>query len=114
MTLPDYQGGSIVNLTTLGTRRGTVSISVAYGTDVAAAMNVMQSAAQRADLVLDSPGPGVAFVGFGASSLDFEVRPWAKSSDWAAMLHNVRITLYDDLNAAGIDIPFDQIVVHQG
>ena len=29
------------------------------------------------------------------------------------MLHNVRIAAYDALNASGIEIPFDQIVVHQ-
>ena len=50
---------------------------------------------------------------FGASSLDFSVRPWAKTADFLSMLHDVRVAIYDDLNAAGIEIPFNQIVVHQ-
>jgi hypothetical protein len=29
------------------------------------------------------------------------------------MLHDVRVALYDALNAAEIEIPFDQIVVHR-
>ena len=28
-------------------------------------------------------------------------------------MHNVRLALYDKLNSAGIEIPFEQIVVHQ-
>ncbi len=38
---------------------------------------------------------------------------WSTSADYLGMLHAVRIALYDALNAADIEIPFDQIVVHQ-
>ena len=29
------------------------------------------------------------------------------------MTHNARVAVYEGLNEAGIDIPFNQIVVHQ-
>ena len=106
-------GGAVKNHTVLGTRRGGISIGVAYGTDLKKALEVLENAAKRADLVLEDPAPAVAFVGFGASSLDFVVMPWSKSADYLGMLHNVRVAIYDDLNAAGIEIPFDQIVVHK-
>ena len=105
--------GSIVNHTTRGTLRGNIEVGVAYGTDLSTAMEVMLSACKRTELVLDDPAPSVTFVGFGASSLDFVVRPWAKTSDFGGVLQGVRIALYEEFNRAGIDIPFDQIVVHQ-
>ena len=105
--------GSIVNHTTRGTLRGNIELGIAYGSDLAQAMEVMLKSCNQVDQVLEDPEPSVFFSGFGASSLDFIVRPWARTSEVGAMLHNVRIALYDNLNAAGIEIPFDQIVVHQ-
>ncbi len=106
-------GGSIVNLTTLGNRRAEIDVGVAYGADVGQVMEVLARAAASADLVLADPAPAVAFVGLGASSIDFKVLVWAKSTDWIPVQHNVRRAVYEALNEAGIDIPFNQIVVHQ-
>ncbi len=103
----------IVNYTAQGTLRGGIAVGIAYGSDVQRAMEVMIDTCKRVDTVLPDPAPSVNFAGFGASSLDFEVRPWATSDDYLGMLHAARIALYDALNEAGIDIPFDQIVVHQ-
>jgi small conductance mechanosensitive channel len=105
--------GSTINHTTRGTLRGNIQLGIAYGSDLAQAMEVMVNACKQVDQVLEDPEPSVFFSGFGASSLDFIVRPWARSSEAGAMLHNVRIALYDNLNEAGIEIPFDQIVMHQ-
>ncbi len=105
--------GSIVNHTTQGTLRGNIELGIAYGSDLAQAMELMVEACKQVDQVLEDPAPSVFFSGFGASSLDFIVRPWARTSEFGGMMHNVRLELYDKLNAAGIEIPFDQIVVHQ-
>ena len=104
---------SIVNYAKKGVCRANVSIGVAYGTDMNKAMEAITAACRKSDLVLDDPAPSVAFDDFGASSLDLLARPWAKPGDFPAMQHNVRIAIYDELNAAGIEIPFSQIVVHQ-
>ena len=104
---------SITNFTVEGTLRGTIELGIAYGCDVAKATEVMIQACNRQPLVLSDPAPSVTFGGFGASSLDFVVRPWSKTGDFVPMLHEVRVALYEALNAAGIEIPFNQIVVHQ-
>lgn len=103
----------IINYTAQGELRGGIAVGIAYGSDVQQAMKVMIDACNSVDTVLADPAPSVNFAGFGASSLDFQVRPWASTADYLGMLHNVRIALYDALNGAGIEIPFDQIVVHQ-
>ena len=104
---------SIVNYSKRGKIRANVSIGVAYGTDIVKAMDVIQKATAGADLVLAEPAADVAFGGFGASSLDLLARPWSLPDDYPSMQHNVRIAIYDALEKNGIEIPFDQIVVHQ-
>jgi small conductance mechanosensitive channel len=106
-------GGSIVNFTRQGTLRGGVGVGVAYGTEVPQAMEVLLRAAKGTELVLEDPAPHVALENFGASSVDFTVYAWTKAADYLAMLHNLRAKAYEELNAAGIEIPFDQVVMHQ-
>ncbi|CAM2011490.1 mechanosensitive ion channel family protein [Acanthopleuribacter pedis] len=106
-------GGPITNYTAEGIRRGTIEVGVAYGVEMEAVIEVLDKAADRCDLVLEDPKPIIAFTNFGASSLDFAIHAHSKTPDYHAMLHQVRVAVYDDLNAAGIEIPFAQIVVHQ-
>jgi small conductance mechanosensitive channel len=47
-------------------------------------------------------------------AVDFKILAHCKPGDYAGMLHEVRTAVYEDLAAAGIEIPFNQIVVHQG
>ncbi len=113
--IPNAQatGGSIVNLTVLGTRRVAVEIGVAYGTKPDTVMEILIKAAKGVDLVLDDPEPAAALTGFGASSVNYTVFSWAKSPDWLAVTGGTRVAVYNALNEAGIEIPFDQVVMHQ-
>lgn len=106
-------GGTILNLTTLGTRRASIDVGVAYGSDLEQVMKVCVEAANGCDLVLAEPAPVIAFTEMGASSLNFKVHCWAKSADWVAMQHQVRLAVHNTLNDHDIEIPFDQVVVHQ-
>ncbi|MEX1361998.1 MAG: mechanosensitive ion channel domain-containing protein [Nannocystaceae bacterium] len=115
VTIPNAQvtGGSIVNLTTLGTRRGSVQVGVAYGTDLRKAMEILDTTAKALPLSLDDPAPLLRLQGFGASSIDLEVFAWATAADYGEMLHQLRLAVHDALEEGGIEIPFDQIVIHQ-
>lgn len=106
-------GSPITNYSTSGSRRTQIAVGVAYGVKVADVLPVLQKAAERCELVLKDPAPGVAFVGLGASSIDFVVHVYCKPNDFHAMIHEARTAVYTDLEAAGIEIPFSQIVVHQ-
>lgn len=113
--IPNAQatGGSIVNLTVLGTRRVAVEIGVAYGTKPDEVMEILVKAAKSVDLVLDDPEPAAALTGFGASSVNYTVFSWANAADWLAVTGGTRVAVYNALNDAGIEIPFDQVVMHQ-
>lgn len=106
-------GGTIANYSKMGVRRESVSIGVAYGSDLKVAVAALERAAKRANTVVSDPAPGVAFVGFGASSLDFLVHIYMDPEDYFTALDATRHAIYEELEAAGIEIPFDQVVMHQ-
>ena len=41
-----------------------------------------------------------------------EAHVWSKAVDYIHMMHSARRAIYEGLNQAGIEIPFNQIVVH--
>ena len=75
-------------------------------------MSFGASSASKSTLADTSREPHVAFVGFGASSLDHHVYVWSTPANFLDMLHEVRCLIYQELDQAGIDIPFDQVVLH--
>ena len=106
-------GGAIINYTQKGKLRYSVEVGVAYGNDIAKVTEILLAGAKKADLVLQDPAPEVAFVGLGASSLDFLVHVWSTPDDYINLQTTARKAVYDALNEAGIEIPFSQLVVHK-
>lgn len=105
--------GVVINYSSQGKRRARIAIGVAYGSKLSEVIPALRKAAESSDLVIDEPAPVIAFDGFGASSLDFLVMPHSKPEDFIPMLHDVRTRIYEELEAADIEIPFAQIVVHE-
>lgn len=106
-------GDTIVNHTREGHRRAKIEIGAAYGCDIEQVKKVLHKAASDCSMVLKDPAPAVAVTGLGASSVDFTVLVSAKNEDYIPFQSQVRQALYDALNNANIEIPFNQIVVHQ-
>jgi small conductance mechanosensitive channel len=106
-------GGPIMNLTGQGTRRGTVSVSVAYGSDIDQVQEVLRSAIEQTPQILQEPAPGIVFFDLGDHGLQFNLNCHCLSPDFLAMNHTLRSNVYKALNAANIEIPFWQIVIHK-
>ncbi len=106
--------GVIVNMTTLGTRRADVPVGVAYGEDPERVQAVLLRAATQCASVVSEPAPTVSFVGLGSSSIDFVIMGWCASGDYLTALSEIRTAAYVELGREGIDIPFEQIVIHGG
>jgi small conductance mechanosensitive channel len=105
-------GNTIINMTPERRRRGGVTVGVAYGSSVDQVIEVLLAAAGRVEQALADPAPSVTFDNLGASSLDFTVFASSSIEQYGAMMRALRTAVYDDLNAAGIEIPFAQIVLH--
>ena len=94
--------------------RLNVSVGVAYGTDVEKVRDILLECANANPKVLRSPAPYVIFKDFGASSLDFDLRCYSNNI-WEGWIipSELRFAINKRFNEEGIEIPFQQIVVHQ-
>lgn len=69
-----YLTNSLYNWTQNGSStRESVDVGVAYGSDVQLVKKLLLEAASSCELVFKQPKPGVVFMDFGESSLDFRV-----------------------------------------
>ncbi len=102
----------IINHTASRTRRATVTVGVAYDSRFNEVLNTLNASAIRTAGVLASPPPLIAFVDMAASSINFDVHVWCNHEDYIRVLNNLRTSIFKDLNAAGIEIPFQQVVLH--
>jgi small-conductance mechanosensitive channel len=94
-------------------RRIDVRVGVAYGTDPQTLLDLLLSAARGNREVLAYPAPVALFLGFGESSLDFELRAWTDGFDlWVQTRSAMALDVHRMLGDAGIEVAFPQRVVH--
>jgi len=105
-------GNTITNFTAKGVRRCVIDIGVAYGEDLRKVTELLENITKGHESCLEDPAPSTVFDSFGASSLNMKVRAYAKNDDFWGMVNELKIQIYEVLNKEGIEIPFDQIVVH--
>jgi potassium efflux system protein len=90
--------------------RNIVKVGVAYGSDVDAVHRALRRAAHEEPRVLAQPAPDSFFLGFGQSSLDFELRVFVQRVDQRV---DITSSLHQRINAllaeAGINIAFPQM-----
>ena len=90
-----------------------IPVGIAYGSDTEKAREIMQDVIGANSRVLDKPKSNVFFLGFGDSSLDFELRIFVRSvDDRFAVSHDIHTEINKALEKAGITIPFPQRDLH--
>ncbi len=106
--------GRVTNWTlSNNTTRMIIRVGVAYGTDTDLARETILGAVRSNTKVLETPKPQVFFLGFGDSSLDFEIRVFLRSfEDRYPVSHHIHTDVYRALTAANISIPFPQRDLH--
>lgn len=87
-----------------------VPYGVAYGTDAARAMTLVDEAVNALRLEYVDPEKPVKSVmtGMGDSSVDFKVLVWSEAVKKTVVMSDVLKCIYQTLNNAGIEIPFPQ------
>ncbi len=95
--------------------RYAVKVGVAYGSDVDKVREILLECATAHKKILKKPEPYVLFQDFGSSSLDFELRFYVSDiwNGWSTP-SDVRYEINRRFKEEGIEIPFPQMVVHQG
>ncbi|WP_298344855.1 mechanosensitive ion channel domain-containing protein [uncultured Algibacter sp.] len=109
-----YLTNSLYNWTQNGsTTRESVTVGVAYGTDVQLVKKILIQAADSHDLILKHPAPYVFFTNFGDSALEFKlVFTLNDSFKGAIPKSDLRFEIDKLFREHNISIPFPQRDIH--
>ncbi len=105
-------GDTITNYTANDMRRVDMVFGVGYDDDLKLAREVLTRVVTNHPKVLDDPAVSIFVMELGASSVDFAVRPWAKTADYWTVWGDVMEQAKVELDAAGLNIPYPQTDVH--
>lgn len=102
--------GTVLNWThTEMTGRVIVPVGVAYGSDARKVEEVLLEVARAHPMVLRRPAPSVVFQGFGADSMDFEIRAFLRDVTWMlSAKSDLNFAIVQKFEEVGIEIPYAQ------
>jgi small-conductance mechanosensitive channel len=90
-------------------RRIDLPVGVNYSAEPKKVIEVMETVARAHPKVLQHPPPQCLFVGYGDSSINFELRAWTDQFEkWAQTRSELAVALYDAVHEAGMTFPFPQ------
>ncbi len=90
-----------------------ISVGVSYESDMDQVREVLLAVAREHSSVLEDPPPRARLVGFGDSSVDFELQVWiAKPGESEVVTGELNLAVWHALKDAGIEIPFPQQDLH--
>ena len=105
-------GATITNVTARDTRRVDLTFGCGYGDDLDKCEKMINDVVKAHPKVLADPAPTIKIANLGDSSVDFVVRPWAKTSDYWDVFFDLTKQLKQTADKEGIEIPFPQRDVH--
>jgi small-conductance mechanosensitive channel len=111
----EFVGGKIINWTRSNPHaRLHVPLGVSYNADPARVRQILEDVAERTSTVEKYPTPEVWFVGFGDSSLNFELLVWMNIRMYSRrkVASDLYFAIFEAFREAGIEIPFPQRDLH--
>jgi len=114
VTVPNgsIYSGNIINASARSTRRIDLTFSIGYNDDIKKAREIILAVIEADGRVLEEPATVIGVSELAASSVNFVVYPWVKTSE----LRDVKFALIENIKLAfdqnGISIPFQQMDVH--
>jgi potassium efflux system protein len=110
----EFVTGQLINWTLSdAVLRISIPVGIAYGSDTERTIEVLTKVARDSMRVLRDPPPQVLFLGFGDSSLSFELRVFVRSvAQLFTTRHELHMSIDKAFREAGIEIAFPQRDLH--
>ncbi len=89
-------------------RRIDLPVGLSYGVAPAKAIELLEGVATAHPRVLRDPSPRCLFMGYGDSSINFELRAWTDYAIWIQVQSDLTVAVYEAVYAAGMTFPFPQ------
>lgn len=102
----------ITNYSANDTRRVDMVVGVSYDDNIDKVRKTLEELIRADDRILDDPQPLVAVSELADSSVNFVVRPWAKTSDYWGVMFDLTEAIKKRFDREGISFPFPQQDVH--
>ncbi|KFC05568.1 mechanosensitive channel stability protein [Trabulsiella guamensis ATCC 49490] len=104
--------GNIINFSREPVRRNEFIIGVAYDSDIDKVKQLVKQILESDDRILKDREMTVRLNELGASSVNFVIRAWSKSSDLQEVYWDVLERIKRDFDANGISFPYPQMDVN--
>ena len=103
---------SMVNYSTMPTRRVDWTFGIGYGDDVDKAKEVLKKLLSEDARILKDPEPFIAVSELADSSVNFVVRAWVNGADYWGVFFDMNEKVYKTFDKEGLNIPYPQMDVH--
>lgn len=103
---------SLKNFSRNGKRRMDIEVGISYGDSIDTAMEVLRKIASEEKRFLAEPAPQVLVNSMGDSSVNLQLRGWADNADYWQTRFDLTKKVKEDIEKAGLNIPFPQTDVH--
>ncbi len=108
-------GNTIENVTYHAERRVEVTVGIGYDCSIEETRTALTQAMESlGDKVIAGEGRGFQIImsQFGAHSVDWIIRAWAKTIDFAMVREEMVVAIKQKLDQAGLRIPYPQLDIH--
>ena len=104
-------GTTIQNITANPIRRVDVQVGVSYQADIEKTRTTLENACNIEGTV-DTEKPAVIMKSLDDYAVKWECRVWCHPDDYYKIQERLVVSIKKNLDAAGIEIPFPQMVIH--
>ena len=87
-------------------RQLDVAVSVAYDTDLDAALAILRELLQQNPRVIKDPEPVIQAIRLADSGITISVRPWVAVLDFGAATSEINRSIVESFRSRGIEIPY--------
>jgi small-conductance mechanosensitive channel len=114
ITIPNklVWGSSIINMTRMPTRRVSVDVGISYSSSLEKATGIALNLMKTHPLVLKEPEPVVVTTELANSSINLQLRAWAKTGEMGTVKNDLIAGIFDAYTKEGIEIPFPQMDIN--